>query len=151
MSASIRLCLSTKLLLHGDSAAVVLMTMPKVSHMLLNSLPLSVWNLTSDSNIDTQLLKMYLMIICGCLFGMTTDAESLVQWSAIFYLHSNSAPLPQFPEMCWTTTGLGGGFLYILHVGHNLETSFTSFIGSFLLDHNGPALVMRWSNLSWLG
>ena len=45
----------------------------------------------------------------------------------------------------------GGGVLYILQVGQDLETYFTSFISSLLLDHGGPALVMSWSNFSLLG
>ena len=49
------------------------------------------------------------------------------------------------------TIGLGGGFLYILLVGHDTETSFTFLISSLLLEHMGPALVMSWSNLFSLG
>ena len=45
----------------------------------------------------------------------------------------------------WSETG---GFLYILHVGHDLGTCFTSLISSLLLDLKGPALVMSWSNFS---
>ena len=88
LSGSIRLCLSTKPLLHGDSAAVVWMAIPKLLHMLVNVLlanwpPLSGRNLCSDPNADILLLKMYLMIVSGCLFGMRVDAETLVQWSTI--------------------------------------------------------------------
>ena len=46
---------------------------------------------------------------------------------------------------CW------GGFLCILHVGHDLEISFTSLISSLLLHHKEPALVMSWSNFSSFG
>ena len=142
LSASIRLCLSTKPLLHGDSAAVVWMTIPKLLHMLVNVLlanspPLSVRNLPSDPNANILLLKMYLMIVSGCLFGMRVDAGSLVQWSTIMSenftfivltIHCHSF------QKCvwhWKTNGLGGGFLYILHGRHDLETSFTSFISLF--------------------
>ena len=88
MSASIRLYLSTKPLLHGNSAAVVLMRIRKLSHILVNvelvnSPQLSVRNLAGDPNTDKQLLKMYLMVVFSCLFGMTVDAESLVKSSTI--------------------------------------------------------------------
>ena len=77
-----------------------------------------------------------------------------MQWSTIckrILLLYCLRSLSHFPELCWTLgrpiTCLGGGFLCILHVGHDRETSFTSFISSLLKDHKGPALVMGWSNL----
>ena len=81
----------------------------------VNSPPLSLRNV---------LLKMYLMM-------MTVDAEKLVQWSTTC---KRILPLQCFKSIATVSrnvfdigrpvTGLGGGFLYILHVGNSLETSF---------------------------
>ena len=67
---------------------------------------------------------MYLMM-------MTVDAERLVQWSTTW---KRILPVQCFKSIATVSrnvfnigrpiTGLGGGFLYILHVGNGLETSF---------------------------
>lgn len=56
-SARIKLCLSTMPLLNGDSAFVVLIIIPRFSHMFVNMLlvkppPLSARNLFGNLNID---------------------------------------------------------------------------------------------------
>ena len=77
-----------------------------VNMLLANSPPLSVRNSAGDPNADIQLLKMYLMMGSGCLFGMMIDAESLLEWSTIcsrILLYSASDPLPQFPGIGLTS------------------------------------------------
>lgn len=63
---------ATKQLLPGDSAAVVLMIIPKLSHMLgLNQhCPFG------DPDMGIQFLQMYLTMVLGCLFVIKFDTES---------------------------------------------------------------------------
>ena len=51
--------------------------------LLSNAPPLRGRNLFDDPNIDIQFLKMYLTMVLGRLFGITTDAESLKHWSLV--------------------------------------------------------------------
>ena len=95
----VRLCLSTKSLLHGDSAAAVLMVFPKLLQvhanvLSANSRQLSIRPLFGGPHTDIQLLKICLKIVLGCLFEITADAE-VKKCSLIDALD----PLPQFSEM----------------------------------------------------
>ena len=78
-----------------------------------------------------------------------------LQYLREFHIFSASEPLLTVSRNVLVvekpTIGLGGGFLYILLVGHDTETSFTFLISSLLLKHMGPALAMSWSNLFSLG
>ena len=60
---------------------------------------------------------------------MTVDAESLLKWSTVcnrilpgWVFRSIATVSRNAFDIGGLTTGLGGGFLYILYVGHDLET-----------------------------
>ena len=68
LSDSTKLCLSTRLLLHGDSAAVVFTVIPRVSHismksLLANSPRLSEIIFSADPYTDIQILNILWMIV----------------------------------------------------------------------------------------
>lgn len=63
---------ATKQLLPGDSAAVILMIIPKLLHMR----GLNQHCLFGDPNMGIQFLQMYLTIVSGCLFVIKFDTES---------------------------------------------------------------------------
>lgn len=84
---------STKPLFHGIFTAVVLMIIAKLMHvnvLLEDSPSLSIKNLFGDSNVDIQFMKTSLAMALGCLFGMTTNAESLSSKLLFIFGVSNS-------------------------------------------------------------
>lgn len=132
ISASITSCISSKLLLYNDSAAIVLMVIPKLSNMLVSMLltnlpPLSATNMFGDPNIDILLLKIYLTTVSGCLFGMTAHAKGLLQLSTmckiILFLKCFISIAAVFRNVLLAiervTTGLGRDILRILQVQHD--------------------------------
>ena len=83
MSTKIKLCLSTKPFDHGDSAAVVWITMLNYSHKAKNSLftnstLLSLKNLSAGPLMEIQLVRRASMITRGCLEGICKACDSHV-------------------------------------------------------------------------
>ena len=94
-STIMKLCLSTKPLLNGDSAAVAFTVMFIALHIsknsaLANSPPLLVKNFLGATKIWIQLLNIALMITLGSLDVTKVDADNLVacsiRWGRIFPL-----------------------------------------------------------------
>ena len=82
----IRLWYSTKPLLQGDSAAVVLTVMPKILHycinfLFMNSPLLCVRNFSAEPSTEIHILNIVLIIVSGFLFETTVDGDNHVQWS----------------------------------------------------------------------
>ena len=86
MSAMIKLCLSTRPLLNGDSAAVTLTMIfidsaISIKLLLANSPPLSVRNFSGAPYICIHDLKMPLRIVSGSFDLTKLETDNLVAWS----------------------------------------------------------------------
>lgn len=144
-------CVSTKSL-HGDSEVVVLILILKLLHMLVNvilanSPPFSVRNLFCYPNINIHRLKMYLAIVLGWLYCITTDAKSLVLWSTVckiigpMYCFKSIATVS---KMCRPLQDQLQVLVEVFCIFSmwNMTLKYPSFLLSTLLfDHRGPVMI----------